>query len=70
MDHDTRYLLASYLSSERDQQSAEAVLRKAMAASADSPKTITTDRLPPYVPAIKEYFPMPGISSRKGWKPS
>ena len=57
MDHDTRYLLASYLSSERDQQSAEAVLRKAMAASADSPHTITTDRLPSYVPAIKEVFP-------------
>ncbi len=57
MDHDTRYLLASYLSSERDQKSAEAVLRKAMAASANPPKTITTDRLPSYVPAIKEVFP-------------
>ena len=55
MDHDTRYLLASYLSSERDQKSAEAVLRKAMAASANPPKTITTDRLPSYVPAIKKY---------------
>ena len=57
MDHDTRFLLASYLSSERDQRSAETVLRKAMAASAEPPKTITTDRLPSYVPAIKEVFP-------------
>ncbi len=57
MDHDTRFLLASYLSSERDQRSAETVLRKAMAASAEPPKTITTDRLPSYVPAIKDVFP-------------
>ena len=56
MDHDSRFLLASYLSSERDQRSAEAVLRKAMAAAAETPKTITTDRLPLYVPAIKEVF--------------
>ena len=57
MDHDTRYLLASYLSSERDRPSAEKVLRKAMAASANPPQTITTDKLPSYVPAIKTVFP-------------
>ena len=57
MDHDTRYLLASHLSSERDQKSAEAVLRKAMAAAAEPPKSITTDRLVSYVPAITAVFP-------------
>ncbi len=57
MDHDTRYLLASYLSSERDQVSAEAMLRKAAAASANPPQSINTDKLPSYVPAIKKVFP-------------
>ncbi len=57
MDSDTRYILASYLSSERDQASAEAVLRKAAAAAASPPERITTDKLPSYVPAIEEVFP-------------
>ena len=56
LDHETRYLLASFLSSERDQKSAEAVLRKAASASAEPPTKITTDRLPSYVPAIKTVF--------------
>ena len=57
MDHDTRYLLASYLSSERDGKSAEALLRKAEAASATPPKAITTDGLASYIPAVKKVFP-------------
>ena len=57
MDHDTRFLLASYLSSERDQASAEAVLRKAAAASDNPPKTVRTDGLPSYVPEVKKVFP-------------
>jgi hypothetical protein len=57
MDADTRYILASYLSSERDQTSAEAVLRKAAAAAANPPERITTDKLPSYVPAIEKVFP-------------
>lgn len=57
MDSKTRYLLASYLSTERDQKSAEAVLRKAAAASAEPPTRITTDKLPSYVPAIRKVFP-------------
>ena len=57
MDSDTRYILASYLSSERDQASAEAVLRKAAAAAANPPERITTDKLPSYVPAIEKVFP-------------
>ena len=57
MDSDTRYLLASYLSKERDEESAKAVLRKASEASASPPKTIKTDRLRSYGPAVKAVFP-------------
>ena len=57
MDHDTRYLLASYLSSERDGPSAEALLRKAAAASAEPPKVIRTDGLVSYGSAVKKVFP-------------
>ena len=57
MDSKTRYILASYISTERDQRYAEAVLRKAASASAGPPKSITTDKFPSYVPAIKAVFP-------------
>ncbi len=57
MDSRTRYILASHLSSERDQKAAETVLRKASAASAEPPTQITTDRLRSYVPAIRKVFP-------------
>ena len=57
MDSETRYLLASHLSSERDQNAAETVLRKAAKASAEPPSRITTDKLQSYVPAIRKVFP-------------
>ena len=57
MDSDTSYLLASYLSKERDEEAAKTVLRKAAGASASPPKTIKTDRLRSYPPAVKAVFP-------------
>lgn len=57
MDEGTRYLLASHLSKERNARAAETVLRKALAASADSPKTVKTDKLRSYIPAMKKVLP-------------
>ena len=57
MDESTGYLLASHLTKERDARSAEAVLKKAAAAAAETPKTVKTDRWPYYVPAVKKVFP-------------
>ncbi len=57
MDEGTRYLLASHLSKERNARAAETVLRKALAASADPPKTVMTDKLRYYTPAVKKVFP-------------
>lgn len=57
MDAGTRYALAVHLSPNRDQRAAVAVMRKAMAAADAPPKSITTDKLGSYVPAIKEVFP-------------
>ena len=57
MDASSRYILASHLSPNRDQRAAIAVMRKAMAASDGPPKSITTDKLGSYVPAIKAVFP-------------
>ena len=68
MDSDTRYILASYLSSERDQASAEAVLRKAAAAAANPPERITTDKLPSYGPAIEKVFPKAKHTQSEGMR--
>ena len=57
MDAGTRYALAVHLSPNRDQRAAVAVMRKAMANADAPPKSITTDKLGSYVPAIKEVFP-------------
>ena len=57
MDAETRYVLASHLTPNRDQRAAVAVLRKAAKAAASPPKTIKTDKLRSYGPAIKAVFP-------------
>ena len=57
MDSDTRYILASYLSKNRDGRAATAVMRRAEAASAEPPKTIKTDKWRAYNKAIANVFP-------------
>ena len=57
MDAGTRYALAVHLSPNRDTRAAVAVMRKAMTAADAPPKSITTDKLGSYVPAIKQVFP-------------
>ena len=57
MDEGTRYLLASHLTKERDARSAEAVLKKAVAAATDPPRTVRTDRRRYYIPAVKNVVP-------------
>lgn len=57
MDGETRYVLASHLSPNRDKRAAVAVMRKAAEASAAMPRTIKTDKLGSYTQAIKEVFP-------------
>ena len=57
MDSETRYVLASHLSPNRDKRAAVAVMRKAAEASATTPRTIKTDKLGSYTGAIKEVFP-------------
>lgn len=57
MDEDTRYILATHLSKERNMKAAETVMEKAAAASATEPNTIKTDRLRNYPNAINLVFP-------------
>ena len=57
MDSETRYVLASYLSKNRDTRAATAVMRKAAAASAEPPKSIKTDKWRAYNRAIANVFP-------------
>jgi transposase-like protein len=57
MDSETRYILASHLSPNRDRRAAVAVMRKAAESAAEPPKTIKTDKLGSYTQAIKEVFP-------------
>ena len=57
MDADTRYILASYLSKNRDGRAATAVMRRAEAASAEPPKSIKTDKWRAYNKAIANVFP-------------
>ena len=57
MDSKTRYVLASHLTPNRGTRAAVAVMQKAARAAAEPPKTIKTDRLGSYPPAIAEVFP-------------
>ena len=56
MDSQTRYLLASLLHPRRDTRAATAVIRRALANSANPPKRIKTDRLASYIDAIERVF--------------
>ena len=57
MDEDTRYILATHLSKQRNMAAATAVMRKASLAAVAPPKTIKTDRLASYPGAIDKVFP-------------
>ena len=57
MDSKTRYILASHLTPRRDAQAARVVLRKAALAADNPPKSITSDKLRSYMPAIKDVLP-------------
>lgn len=57
MDSKTRYILASHLTPRRDAQAARVVLRKAALAADGPPKSITTDKLRSYLPAVKDVIP-------------
>ncbi len=57
MDAETRYILASHLTPRRDAHAARVVLRKATLAADKPPKTITTDKLKSYMPAVKDVLP-------------
>ena len=57
MDAETRYILASHLTPRRDAHAARVVLRKAALAADKPPKTITTDKLKSYMPAVKDVLP-------------
>ena len=69
MDKESRYILATNLSPRRTQMAAEVTFRKAIEASANLPKRITTDGLGSYVPAIETLLPYtehnvsPGLDS-------
>ena len=56
MDSKTRYILAAHLSKRRDASAARAVMRKAAMNADGLPKTIKTDRLKSYIPAIEDEF--------------
>ena len=56
-DEKTRYILASYLSKDRDTRAAKAMLRRSKARSAVTPKEIKTDKWRAYIKAIKDVFP-------------
>ena len=57
MDEDSRYILASHLSKERNGAAATAVMEKAKANAAATPETIKTDKLRSYIRPIKAVFP-------------
>ena len=56
LDADTRFILASYLSKRRDARAAKTVFRRAQASAANLPRTIKTDRLKSYIPAIEDLY--------------
>ena len=58
MDADTRYVLASYLTTERTTRAGTEVMRRAKLAAANEPKVIKTDRLSSYDGAIDRVFPL------------
>ena len=57
MDAETRHILASHLSPNRDKRAAVAVMRKAAEAATEPPKTVKTDQLGSYTQDIKDVFP-------------
>ena len=57
MDSKTRYVLATHLAKRRTHQEAAKTLQKALAAAAEPPKTITTDKYQAYPRAIKAVLP-------------
>ena len=57
MDSETRYILASHLSKNRDPRAVTTVMRKAKAVSAEPPKTIKTDKWRAYNRPIANVFP-------------
>ena len=57
MDSETRYILASHLTPRRDANAARVVLRKAALVADAPPKTIVTDKLKSYIPAVKDVLP-------------
>ena len=64
MDEKTRYILASHLSRTRTAGSARATMRKAMEAAKSPPKTIKTDKLRSYTPALKDYADIEHVQSQ------
>ena len=56
MDSKTRYILASHLSKRRDGRAATAVMRKAQAAAANTPKRVKTDKLRSYEVGIENVW--------------
>lgn len=56
MDSKTRYILAAYLSPDRDTRAARKVIRMTKDAAANLPERIRTDRLKSYPSAIKAVF--------------
>ena len=57
MDEKTRYILSSHLTNRRTEKAARDTLEKAKAAAGREPKSIKTDKLRSYGPAIKKVFP-------------
>ena len=57
MDTKTRYILASHLSRTRTKEAGIKTMEKAKAAAGKDPKTIKTDKLTSYRPAITKVFP-------------
>ena len=57
MDTKTRYVLASHLSRTRTRKAGIETMEKAKAAAGKDPKTIKTDKLTSYRPAITKVFP-------------
>ena len=72
MDYKTRYLLASVVSYDKSQLTAERVLRKALANAKNPPKRIITDKLASYRPAVRRVLPSTKhvLSKGVGGKPS
>ncbi len=57
MDGRSRYILASHISKERDGRAAIETLRKATQAADKPPKYFFSDKLPSYLPALREVIP-------------